>query len=191
MNHTSCADFLEFFGYFHGYVVSEDGDSLNLVYSLLDASPISKIHAFKDLGNDLFRQNQFVEASACYDKACRLLSDVLKDVSDLDLNSLSSLAISLSLNLAASAIKLRAFDGALILCSMVLNFYPHHAKTLFRKAVALRSLNKLSEARCTFEEAVSVEPQNNDILRELDEVRKLHVFNLNGKRVVDDSFKAN
>ncbi|XP_074266548.1 uncharacterized protein LOC141589824 [Silene latifolia] len=158
MNHTSCAEFLEFFGYFHGCVGSKYDDSLNLVFSLLYASPISKIHTFKDLGNYLFRQNQFVEASACYDKACRLLSDVLKDGFDLDLNSLSSLAIYLCLNLAASAIKLRAFDGALILCSMVLNFYPRHAKALFRKAVALRNLNKLPEARCTLEELVSVEP---------------------------------
>ncbi|XP_074300499.1 uncharacterized protein LOC141631776 [Silene latifolia] len=153
--------------------------------------PLFKIHAFKDLGNDLFRQNQFVEASVCYDKGCNLLRDVVKDVSAPDLDSFSSLAISLCLNQAASAIKLCAFEGALILCSMVLTFYPRHAKALFRKVVALRSLNRLLEARCTLEEAVSVEPRNKDILRELDAVKSLLVVNLNGKRVVDNFFEAN
>ncbi|XP_074305568.1 uncharacterized protein LOC141640786 [Silene latifolia] len=136
----------------------------------LDGSPLSKIHALKDFGNSLFRQHQFDFAGDCYDKACRQLCVNLKDRNYFDLNSTVSLAISLCLNLAACSIKLRAFDGALIICSMVLTFFPNNSKALFRKAVALRNLNRISEACVILKEAQALEPHNKDIIRELNEV---------------------
>ncbi|XP_074297758.1 uncharacterized protein LOC141628528 [Silene latifolia] len=190
MAYDSSLEFLEFFAFVHGSVGSEDDDDLHDVFTHLDSSPLSKIHALKELGNDLFRQKNFDHASSCYEKACRLLCFALNDRIGLEKNCVLQIAISLCLNLAACAIKIQAFQGALIFCSMVLNFFPRNAKALIRKAMALKSLNKFSEAQASLEEAVLVEPRNGDILRELEEVKKLQDIKPNGKRVVDSSLDA-
>ncbi|XP_074298890.1 uncharacterized protein LOC141629860 [Silene latifolia] len=62
------------------------------------------------------------------------------------------------------------------------------SKALFRKAVALRHLNRLSEARVTLQEAQVVEPHNKDIIRELEAVVQALEINHNGKRVIVDTF---
>ncbi|XP_074277227.1 uncharacterized protein LOC141600869 [Silene latifolia] len=74
---------------------------------------------------------------------------------------------------------------------MVLNFFPRNAKALFRKAVALKKLNRFSEAHTTLEEASLTEPHNKDIIQELEDVRQSLAINKNGKRVIVDSWNAN
>ncbi|XP_074287854.1 uncharacterized protein LOC141613011 [Silene latifolia] len=122
----------------------------------------------EELSDDDVAFQNFDFAGDCYDKACRQLCLALKNKLDLDLNSTLSLAVSLCLNLAACSIKLQAFDGALIFCTMVLTFFPNNAKTLFRKVVALRHLNRISEASVTLKAARVIEPQNKDFIRELE-----------------------
>ncbi|XP_074303343.1 uncharacterized protein LOC141637819 [Silene latifolia] len=147
-------------------------------------NPFSQIQALKDLGNSFFRQSQFDQAGGCYDTACRFLSSTLKGKIEFDFNTSYSLAVSLCLNLAACATKLQGFEEALIYCSLVLQFFPRHAKALFRKAVALKKLNRFPEARSVLEEARLAEPHNKDIIQELADVSQSLAINNNGKRVM-------
>ncbi|XP_074283026.1 uncharacterized protein LOC141607573 [Silene latifolia] len=178
MASESGSEFLRCFVFVHGCTPLVDDDAaFHKALSQVDSSPLSKINALKDFGNNLFRQHQFDFAADCYDKACRLLCSALSDKIDRDLQSFTTLAVSLSLNLAACANKLHAFDGALIICSMVLNFFPRNAKALFRSAVALRGLNRLAEAKCALEKAILIEPHNRDVVEQLEEVRNSLFYN--------------
>ncbi|XP_074301441.1 uncharacterized protein LOC141632829 [Silene latifolia] len=187
----SATNFLEFFVLFHGGDNLSDEEIRFMKASTQVASPFSQIQVLKELGNNLFRQNQFGQAGGCYDTACRLLCSSLKDNFEFDLNTIISLAVSLCLNLAACANKLQGFEEALIYCSLVLNFFPSNAKALFRKAVALKKLNRFPEAHTALEEARLAEPLNKEIIRELEVVRQSQVINKNGKRVIDASLDTN
>ncbi|XP_074293055.1 uncharacterized protein LOC141619957 [Silene latifolia] len=182
MASESGSEFLRCFVFVHGCTLLVDDDAdFHKALTQVDFSPISKIIALKDFGNNLFRQNQFDFAADCFDKACRLLCYALSNKMDRDLQSFTTLAISLSLNLDACANKLHAFDGALIIYSMVLNFFPRNAKALFRTAVALRGLNILSEAKNALEKANLIEPHNRDVIEQLEEVRNSLIFNQSGQ----------
>ncbi|XP_074294222.1 uncharacterized protein LOC141622053 [Silene latifolia] len=187
MSSESSVDFLRCFVFVHGCTQLVDGDAdFHKALSQVDFLPLSKINALKDFGNNLFRQHLFDFAGDCYGKACRLPCSTLNEKIDHDLQSSVILAVSLSLNLVACANKLFAFEGALSICSMVLNFFPHNAKALFSSSVAFRGLNRFTEAKCALEAARLIEPHNKDIIEELEEVKKSLVFNQNAQRVVVD-----
>ncbi|XP_074288017.1 uncharacterized protein LOC141613176 [Silene latifolia] len=167
---VSAINFLDYFVLFHGGDKLSDEEIGFMKVSTQVVSPFSQIQVLKELGNNLFRQNQFGQAGGCYDTVCRLLCSSLKDKFEFDLNTILSFAISLCLNLAACANKLQGFEEALIYCSIVLNFFPRNAKALFRKVVALKNLNRFPEAQTALEEARLVEPHNKDISQELEVV---------------------
>ncbi|XP_074266576.1 70 kDa peptidyl-prolyl isomerase-like [Silene latifolia] len=108
------------------------------------------------MGNNLFKEKCFGPAAACYDEACKLLGLVVGMKASYDTNSMSDLAVSLNLNLAACALKLVEYEAAKDLCSMILSSFSHNIKALSRRNSAFMKLNKFLDAQSDFEEALLV-----------------------------------
>ncbi|XP_074271525.1 70 kDa peptidyl-prolyl isomerase-like [Silene latifolia] len=183
-----CVKFLESFACSHlddDFFEDEGWDMMNCIMQT-KGSPIPKIKDLKDKGNNLYKQNCFGAAASCYDEACKLLSLVVGMENSYDTNTLSELAVSLNLNLAACALKLFEHEASKDHCSIVLSFFPTNVKALFRRGLAFMKLNKFLEAKSDLEAALLVEPRNKDILRELCVVKDCLAINLNGKRSIDE-----
>ncbi|XP_074296396.1 uncharacterized protein LOC141626551 [Silene latifolia] len=179
--------FLKHFVVAHGNgEFKEDDWSLFSSFLPMEETHLIKVKFLKERGNDFFKQNLFDSAGGCYEMACRLLCLVLESMEDYDVESVSQLAISLNLNLAACANKLHEYEAAINFCSLVLSSYPKNAKALFRRVVACMKTNMLMEAQTDLETASMLEPKNKDILRELNVVKNLLAINHNGKRSIED-----
>ncbi|XP_074313679.1 70 kDa peptidyl-prolyl isomerase-like [Silene latifolia] len=144
---------------------------------------LAEVKDLKDKGNSLFRKNDFDSAAECYDEACKLLSLSLGDIGGEDIQSVSDLLVSLMSNMAACALKLEEYRAASGLCSMILNTFPRNVKALFRRAIAYMKLKRFSKAELDLVNALMVEPNNKDVLRELEVVKGHLLIKGNGKRV--------
>ncbi|XP_021727189.1 peptidyl-prolyl cis-trans isomerase FKBP5-like [Chenopodium quinoa] len=127
---------------------------------------------FKEEGNVYFKKGEVVLAGAKYDRGLKLLCFVLPRNED-DSVFLRTLAISLELNLAACALKLRDYEQTKELCSLVIILDDNNTKALYRRALAEIKFFQLEEAFEDLSKAVKAEPNNQDISRELEKVEGL------------------
>ncbi|XP_074297177.1 70 kDa peptidyl-prolyl isomerase-like [Silene latifolia] len=166
---------------------NDGGRMLGSFMKLQESAPLilAEVRELKVKGNNLFRQNYFDSAAACYDEGCKLLSLSLGNIGGEDIQSLSDLAVSLISNMAACALKLEEYRAISDLCSMILDSFPRNVKARFRRAVASIKLKRFSKAELDLVEALAVEPSNKDVLRELDVVRGHLLIKENGKRVLE------
>ncbi len=63
------------------------------------------------------------------------------------------------------------FEKCLRTCRDALVIEPNNLKALFRASVSLRSLNQLDQAEKYLSKAVSIDPQNRDILMEVTKLK--------------------
>ncbi|XP_074287752.1 70 kDa peptidyl-prolyl isomerase-like [Silene latifolia] len=182
--------FLETFASAHvsdGFMENNGDRMLGDFMDLQGSAPLflAEVKELKDKGNSLFRKNDFDSAAECYDEACKLLSLSLGDIGGEDIQSVSDLAVSLMSNMAACALKLEEYRAASGLCSMILNTFPRNVKALFRRAIAYMKLKRFSKAELDLVNALMVEPNNKDVLRELEVVKGHLLIKGNGKRVLE------
>ncbi|XP_021740866.1 70 kDa peptidyl-prolyl isomerase-like [Chenopodium quinoa] len=142
----------------------------------------------KEEGNTHFKEGEVVLARAKYDRGLKFLCFVLPQDED-DRALLWNLAISLELNLAACALKVRDYEHTKELCLLVIMLDGNNHKALYRKALAEIKLNQLEEAHKDLGKAAKAETKNLDILRELkkEEGLRSKVSNIRGKRGTKNS----
>ncbi|XP_021735718.1 70 kDa peptidyl-prolyl isomerase-like [Chenopodium quinoa] len=142
----------------------------------------------KDEGNVHFKNGEVVSAGAKYDRGLKFLCFGLPSNAD-DSVMLWNLAIVLELNLAACALKVHDYNQTKKLCSLVLKFDGSNVKSFYRRASAEIRLYQLEEAYEDLGKAAKIEPNNKDILRELERLTGLRgqASKLNGKRGAENS----
>jgi len=78
------------------------------------------------------------------------------------------------------------FEKCLRTCRDALVVEPNNLKALFRASVSLRSLNQFEEAEKYLSKAVSIDPQNQDILVEVAKLKDAIDLSMNKKS--DENF---
>ncbi|KAK9675438.1 hypothetical protein RND81_11G007100 [Saponaria officinalis] len=153
--------FLETFAWAHRSPNCLENEDWEMISCFMngDGSPLSIIHDLKDKGNVLFKQNCFEVDGSCYDRACKILSFIVVSLENYDAKSCSDLAVSLSLNLTACALKVQEHEMARDICSMILSYFPENIKALFRRALSFMKCDMFLEAHEDLEKALKIEPQ--------------------------------
>ncbi|KAA8528448.1 hypothetical protein F0562_035803 [Nyssa sinensis] len=116
----------------------------------------------KEEGNILFKNGKYQRAGKKYDKAADYVSD---DVSfgDDDQKLVKALRVSCWLNGAACSLKLNDFQGAIKLCSKVLDIEFYNVKALYRRAQAYMETADLHLAELDINKALEADPQNREV----------------------------
>ncbi|XP_021765410.1 70 kDa peptidyl-prolyl isomerase-like [Chenopodium quinoa] len=142
----------------------------------------------KEEGNVHFKKGEVVLAGAKYNRGLKLLCFVLPRDED-DCVFLRNLVISLELNLAACALKVRDYEQSKELCSLVIMLDDNNTRALYRRALAEIRLYQLEEAFEDLGKAVKAEPNNQDIRREMEKVEGLgsKASKLKGNRAIENS----
>ncbi|OMO50931.1 hypothetical protein CCACVL1_30112 [Corchorus capsularis] len=116
----------------------------------------------KEEGNVLFKGGKYQRAGKKYDKAVDYVSED-GSFGDDELKEVKALRISCWLNGAACSLKLNDFQGAIKLCSQVLDFEFHNVKALYRRAQAFIETSDLFLADLDIKKALETDPQNREL----------------------------
>jgi tetratricopeptide (TPR) repeat protein len=93
-------------------------------------------------------------------------------VTGLNLGILEENLVSLYTNRSIAFIKIGEYVKAEQDCNKALNFDPKNVKALIRRGRAKHKLAKLKHAKADFEEALKLEPENNEILQEIEIIKR-------------------
>ncbi|XP_022768625.1 70 kDa peptidyl-prolyl isomerase-like [Durio zibethinus] len=116
----------------------------------------------KEEGNVLFKSGNYKRAGKKYDKALDCVSED-GPFGDDELKLVKALRISCWLNGAACSLKLSDFQGAIKLCSQVLDLESHNVKALYRRAQAYMETSDLVSAELDIKKALEADPQNREV----------------------------
>ncbi|KAE8715630.1 Peptidyl-prolyl cis-trans isomerase FKBP65 [Hibiscus syriacus] len=128
----------------------------------------------KEEGNVLFKNGNYQRAGKKYDKAVDYVSEdgLFRDDEQ---KLMKELRISCWLNGAACSLKLSDFQGAIQLCSKVLDFESHNVKALYRRAQAYMETSDLLSAEFDIKKALEADPQNREVKLLQKTLRQLQV----------------
>lgn len=119
-------------------------------------------------GNALFKEDKLEEAMQQYEMAIAYMGD---DFMFQLFGKYRDMALAVKnpchLNMAASLIKLKRFDEAIMHCSIVLSEDENNVKALFRRGKARAELGQTDAAREDFQKARKFAPQDKAIAKEL------------------------
>ncbi|XP_027113749.1 peptidyl-prolyl cis-trans isomerase FKBP42 isoform X1 [Coffea arabica] len=119
-------------------------------------------------GNDLFKEDKLAEAMQQYEMAIAYMGD---DFMFQLFGKYRDMALAVKnpchLNMAASLIKLKRFDEAIMHCSIVLSEDENNVKALFRRGKARAELGQTDAAREDFQKARKFAPEDKAIAKEL------------------------
>ncbi|KDO81464.1 hypothetical protein CISIN_1g0137551mg, partial [Citrus sinensis] len=113
----------------------------------------------KEEGNLLFKNGKYERAGKKYNKAADCVSEDGSFVDD-EQKLVKSLRVSCWLNSAACCLKLKDYQGAIELCSKVLDCDCHNVKALYRRAQAYMEIADLILAELDIKKAIEADPQN-------------------------------
>ncbi|CAA7393804.1 unnamed protein product [Spirodela intermedia] len=116
----------------------------------------------KESGNSLFKTGKYQRAAKRYEKAIEYICDD-ESFSSGEQKMSNDLRVSCWLNNAACSLKLKDFQGTIILCSKVLDVESYNVKALFRRAQAYLESSDLDLAELDMKKALEVDPQNRDV----------------------------
>lgn len=129
----------------------------------------------RQIGNTLYKEKQFEKAKKKYSKALRYIEH-FKDEADLEEDEEKDIdqnqTLSLYLNLAACKLQLKDFENSVEDCDKALEIDEENCKALFRKGQALVNMKDWEKAKECLQQAVSVEPNDKGIRRELERAKK-------------------
>uniref|UniRef100_A0A0X3PPI5 peptidylprolyl isomerase n=1 Tax=Schistocephalus solidus TaxID=70667 RepID=A0A0X3PPI5_SCHSO len=148
---------------------------------------MSKDHRFqiadrkREKGNYYFSRQEYQFALTTYVKAVEILtirsdsdemlSEIENDAPSRSLAEFLDLEIKLRNNVAASQLKLEAYQAASKTCDAVLQLDPTNSKALFRKGKALAGLGDFTEAITLFEKVLELTPSSSQAKFELAKAR--------------------
>ncbi|XP_034454897.1 peptidyl-prolyl cis-trans isomerase D [Hippoglossus hippoglossus] len=125
----------------------------------------------KNIGNNLFKSQNWKGAVEKYSKALRYLEvggDVLDEEVQMKLNPV---ALSCFLNMAACKLKMQLWQEALESCNEAQDLDQANTKALFRRAQAWQGLKENSKAMIDLKKAQKIAPEDKAINNELKRVQ--------------------
>ncbi|XP_066599573.1 peptidyl-prolyl cis-trans isomerase D [Prorops nasuta] len=152
----------------------EDWDYESHVDKLSFEIILQVIAKIKNSGNYYFMKGNYNEANRKYKKALRYYYWMLK-LENLPNNPNDYIKNyhTLLLNLAAVKLKMNDFRETLNLCNEVLEAEKTNSKALFRRGQANMGLNEYELCLIDLKNALCESPNNKDILREIEKVKKI------------------
>ncbi|KAF3948882.1 hypothetical protein CMV_025171 [Castanea mollissima] len=116
----------------------------------------------KEEGNLLFKTGKYQRARKKYDKAADFVNED-GSFEDDEQKLAEQLRVSCWLNGAACSLKLHDFQGAIKLCSEVLDIEFHSVKALYRRAQAYMETEDLVSAELDIKKALEADPHNREV----------------------------
>ena len=138
--------------------VMDDDDDVVVV---VDRSPLSLAESFKVEANDKFATSNFEQARDLYSKAIEVL--IVGDTS----SSTTTLLATLYANRAAAWIQLLTWREALSDCEKAIDLDPTYVKAYVRRTKALMELGSFDDACRGLEQACSINPKSQVLVKEL------------------------
>ncbi|CAL9107379.1 unnamed protein product [Musa textilis] len=132
------------------------------IWEMTGLEKIQAAEGTKSSGNDLFKNGKYERAAKKYDKAARYI-DGDGTFEDNEEKLVKSLRISCWLNSAACCLKLKDFQGAIRLCSQVLDNEFCNVKALYRRAHAYIEAADLDLAKLDVQKALELDPKNKEV----------------------------
>jgi len=134
--------------------------------------------AKKERGNVLFKREEYSQAIVSYTKAVKILDTDSGGSGDSagspsDLQKILDEKMKVYNNLAATQMKLLAYDQAIKSCDSVIKLQPNNVKALFRKGQALESKKDTTEALVYFKRSLKLDPNSKRIKQDVDRLSKL------------------
>jgi len=116
----------------------------------------------KEEGNLLFKTGKYQQAGKKYEKAADYISED-ESFGDDEEKLAKQIRVSCWLNRAACSLKLNDFQGAIKLCSQVLDIEFHNVKALYRRAQAYMETADFFSAELDIKKALETDPQNREV----------------------------
>ncbi|XP_074530060.1 peptidyl-prolyl cis-trans isomerase D [Halichoeres trimaculatus] len=132
---------------------------------------LSVAEDLKNIGNSLFKNQNWEGAISKYSKALRYLEVSGEQLQEEAQQKLEPVALSCFLNTAACKLKLQLWQDALESCSEALELDPANTKALFRRAQAWQGLKDYSQAMADLRKAQGVAPEDKAITNEVKRVQ--------------------
>ncbi|KAM8910442.1 peptidyl-prolyl cis-trans isomerase D [Spinachia spinachia] len=141
----------------------------------VDLKDVDKVLAVaedvKNVGNNLFKGQEWKAAVSKYSKALRYLEvsgDLLEEEAQ---QKLVPTALSCFLNTAACNLKLQLWQDAVDSCNEALELNPANTKALFRRAQAWQGLKENGKAMVDLKKAQGIAPEDKAVSNELKRVQ--------------------
>ncbi|XP_043485847.1 peptidyl-prolyl cis-trans isomerase D [Polistes fuscatus] len=152
----------------------EDWDYASCTDTLTYKYVSEVVKRIKDSGNHYFSMKNYVDAGRKYKKALRYYEWMIKmkNVPDTMEDSIKDLKVTIMLNLAAVQLKKKDYRSAVKLCSEVLEIDKSNGKAYFRRGQAHMGQNEYDVGLMDFKRALAECPNNKDILKEIEKVKK-------------------
>ncbi|KAB1203961.1 Peptidyl-prolyl cis-trans isomerase FKBP62 [Morella rubra] len=130
-------------------------------WEMSNSQKIEEARRRKEEGNLLFKNGKYQRAGKKYDKAADYISDD-EFFGDDEQKLAKQLQVSCWLNGAACSLKLNDFQGAIKLCSKVLDVECYNVKALYRRAQAFMETADLLCAELDIKKALETDPHNRE-----------------------------
>eukprot|EP00064_Thunnus_orientalis_P016473 superscaffoldBa00003278_g16539 len=125
----------------------------------------------KNIGNNLFKSQDWKTAVKKYSKALRYLAESGDQLEEDVQKKLEPTAISCFLNTAACNLKMQLWQEAVDSCNEALELDQANTKALFRRAQAWQGLKEYSKAMTDLKKAQGVAPEDKAISNEMKRVQ--------------------
>lgn len=149
----------------------------------------------KDRGNEEYGKGNFEEAAKAWSRSLKSVKYILDKEfytgKDDQLREVHEMELRLSLNLSQCFLKLREWRQAITFADRSLTRDAHNAKALYRKALALRELDRFAEAGAVLEKLLAADPDNPAARLLAAEVRRAkQVYELKARKVSQKMFSS-
>lgn len=121
---------------------------------------IEQAQKFKDEGNEYFKKGEYTQAQKKYEQSLDYLETEKGE-------SIKTIKVSLFLNLSAVFIKMKDNIKAVDSASKALEADPTNVKALYRRGLAYSNFSNFDDAKTDFEDALKLDPSNQEIQKEL------------------------
>lgn len=133
---------------------------------------LSVAEDLKNIGNNLFKNQDWEGAVNKYSKALRYLEVGGEELEEALQQKLEPIALSCYLNTAACKLKMQLWQDALDSCDEALELDKANTKALFRRAQAWQGLKEFSKAMTDLKKAQEITPEDKAISSEM---KKVHL----------------
>lgn len=126
----------------------------------------------KNIGNTLFKSQNWEMATKKYNKALRYVESSKDVTGDDNIEKLNPIALSCNLNIAACKLKMADWRAAIESCYEALEIDPSNTKALYRRAQGWQGLKDYDQALEDLKKAHEVAPEDKAISAELIRVKQ-------------------